>query len=177
MRYPASEKLEIIRLVEQSRLPVRQTLEKLAILPARFYRWYDRYQDTRHTRHRSPAHRPVNRMDVAKRRWLFSCDRSLANTHVCLPLPFQPHGTRSPIPLPVFGHTHLSRMIENHSERESIRAFSLHSIHLRFLQVRLNVLSLPIGLTPMTATCRVPPLSRVKLGIGWSRGVARDAEQ
>ena len=40
MRYPASEKLEIIRLVEQSRLPVRQTLEKLAILPASFYRWY-----------------------------------------------------------------------------------------------------------------------------------------
>ncbi len=39
------------------------------------------------------------------------------------------------------------------------------------------VVSLPIRLTPMTATCRVPPLSRVKLGIGWSRGVARDAEQ
>ena len=37
--------------------------------------------------------------------------------------------------------------------------------------------SLPIRLTPMTATCRVPPLSRVKLGIGWSRGVARDSEQ
>ena len=37
--------------------------------------------------------------------------------------------------------------------------------------------NLPIRLTPMTATCRVPPLSRVKLGIGWSRGVARDAEQ
>ena len=36
---------------------------------------------------------------------------------------------------------------------------------------------LPIRLTPMTATCRVPPLSRVKLGIVWSRGVARDAEQ
>ncbi len=36
---------------------------------------------------------------------------------------------------------------------------------------------LPIRLTPMTATCRVPPLSLVKLGIGWSRGVARDAEQ
>ncbi len=29
MRYPASEKLEIIRLVEQSHLPVRRTLEKL----------------------------------------------------------------------------------------------------------------------------------------------------
>ena len=41
----------------------------------------------------------------------------------------------------------------------------------------LLVCSLPIRLTPMTATCRVPPLSRVKLGIGWSRGVARDAEQ
>ena len=35
MRYPAAEKLESIRLVEQSRLPVRQTLDKLAILPAR----------------------------------------------------------------------------------------------------------------------------------------------
>ena len=43
-RYPAAEKLEIIRLVEQSRLPVRRTLDKLGILPARFYRWYDRYQ-------------------------------------------------------------------------------------------------------------------------------------
>ena len=40
-----------------------------------------------------------------------------------------------------------------------------------------RVRSVPIRLTPMTATCRVPPLSRVKLGIGWSRGVARDAEQ
>ena len=38
-------------------------------------------------------------------------------------------------------------------------------------------LTLPIRLTPMTATCRVPPLSRVEFGIGWSGGVARDAEQ
>ena len=44
MRYPAAEKLEILRLVEQSRLPVRRTLDKLGVLPARFYRWYDRYQ-------------------------------------------------------------------------------------------------------------------------------------
>ena len=44
MRYPASEKLEIIRIVEQSHLPVRRTLEKLGVLPASFYRWYDRYQ-------------------------------------------------------------------------------------------------------------------------------------
>ncbi len=44
MRYPASEKLEIIRLVEQSHLPVRHTLEKLGIPRATFYRWYDLYQ-------------------------------------------------------------------------------------------------------------------------------------
>ena len=39
MRYPAAEKLEIIRLVEQSVLPVRQTLEKIGIPRATFYRW------------------------------------------------------------------------------------------------------------------------------------------
>jgi putative transposase len=43
MRYPASEKLEIIRLVEQSHLPARRTLEKLGIAKTTFYRWYDRY--------------------------------------------------------------------------------------------------------------------------------------
>src|SRR6516165_3113204 len=42
MRYPAAEKLEIIRLVEQSPLPVRHTLAKLGIPRATFYRWYDR---------------------------------------------------------------------------------------------------------------------------------------
>jgi len=44
MRYPTSEKLEIIRLVERSHLPARRTLETLGILPSTFYRWYDRYQ-------------------------------------------------------------------------------------------------------------------------------------
>ena len=44
MRYPTSEKLEIIRLVEQSHLPVKRTLEKLGIPRATFYRWYDLYQ-------------------------------------------------------------------------------------------------------------------------------------
>jgi putative transposase len=44
MRYPASEKLEIIRLVEHSPLAVRRTLAKLGILPGTFYRWYDRFQ-------------------------------------------------------------------------------------------------------------------------------------
>ena len=46
MRYPASEKLEIIRLVEESALPVRRTLEKVGIPRATFYRWYDLYQAT-----------------------------------------------------------------------------------------------------------------------------------
>jgi putative transposase len=41
MRYAASEKAEIIRLVERSRLPIRRTLEKLGIPRATFYRWYD----------------------------------------------------------------------------------------------------------------------------------------
>ena len=44
MRYTASEKLEIVRLVEQSPLSVRQTLAKLGIPRATFYRWCDLYQ-------------------------------------------------------------------------------------------------------------------------------------
>ena len=44
MRYPASEKLEIICLVERSHLPVRRTLDKLGIPATTFYRWYDRYR-------------------------------------------------------------------------------------------------------------------------------------
>ena len=44
MRLPGSEKLEIIRLVEQSHLPARRTLEMLGIHPSTFYRWYDRYR-------------------------------------------------------------------------------------------------------------------------------------
>ena len=37
MRLPASEKLEIIGLVERSHLPARRTLRML-------YRWYDRFR-------------------------------------------------------------------------------------------------------------------------------------
>ena len=43
MRYPASEKLEIIRIVEQSHLPVKRTLDQLGISRCTFYRWYNRY--------------------------------------------------------------------------------------------------------------------------------------
>lgn len=43
MRYPAAEKLEIIRIVEQSHLPAKHTLDKLGIPRRTFYRWYDRF--------------------------------------------------------------------------------------------------------------------------------------
>jgi transposase InsO family protein len=43
MRYPASEKLEIIRMIEQSHLPAKKTLDQLGIARRTFYRWYDRY--------------------------------------------------------------------------------------------------------------------------------------
>jgi len=44
MRYPASEKLKVIRLVEQSHLPAKQTLDMLGIPRTTFYRWYERYR-------------------------------------------------------------------------------------------------------------------------------------
>jgi putative transposase len=44
MRYPAPEKLAIIRLVEQSHLPVRTTLDMPHITRSRLYRRYDAYQ-------------------------------------------------------------------------------------------------------------------------------------
>lgn len=43
MRYPPSEKLEIIRTVETSPLPVRRTLAQIGIAKATFYAWLDRY--------------------------------------------------------------------------------------------------------------------------------------
>jgi len=43
--YPASEKLEIIRIVEQSHLPAKQTFDQLSIARRTFCRWYDRYLD------------------------------------------------------------------------------------------------------------------------------------
>jgi len=45
MRFNASEKFEIIRLVEQSDLPVKLTLHQLNIPKSTFYDWYGRYQE------------------------------------------------------------------------------------------------------------------------------------
>jgi len=44
MRFTASEKLEIIRLVEDSELGVRRTLKELGIHRSTFYNWYSSYQ-------------------------------------------------------------------------------------------------------------------------------------
>ena len=45
MRYPASEKLEIIRTVETSPLPVRRTLAQIGIPKSTFYAWLDRHAE------------------------------------------------------------------------------------------------------------------------------------
>jgi putative transposase len=45
MRYLASEKLEIIRTVEASHLPTRQTLKMLGIPSSTYYDWYARWVD------------------------------------------------------------------------------------------------------------------------------------
>jgi putative transposase len=81
LRYPASEKLEIIRLVEESALPVRRTLEKIGIPRATFYRWYDLYQvagpQALHDRHPKPD-RVWNRIpdDVRERIIKLALDES-----------------------------------------------------------------------------------------------------
>ncbi len=45
MRVSASEKLELIRLVEGSSLPVRRTLAEIGLPRSTFYAWYKRYLD------------------------------------------------------------------------------------------------------------------------------------
>ena len=65
MRYPASEKAEIIQLVEQSHLPAKRTLDKLGIPRASFYRWYERYREggiEAQADHRSQPNRVWNRI-------------------------------------------------------------------------------------------------------------------
>jgi len=44
MRYGAAEKAEIIKIVEQSHLSARRTLEQIGVSRPTFYRWYDLYQ-------------------------------------------------------------------------------------------------------------------------------------
>ena len=72
MRYSASEKLEIIRTVETSHLPVRRTLDKIGMPKSTFYAWLDRYASgglDALADHRPAPHRVWNRIpdDVRER--------------------------------------------------------------------------------------------------------------
>ena len=46
MRYSPAEKLEIIRLVENSSLSIKATLAEVDVPRSTFYRWYLRYQES-----------------------------------------------------------------------------------------------------------------------------------
>ena len=58
MKYSPSEKMEIIRLVEGSKLSVRQTLREIDISRSTFYDWYRRYQEEGFDGLRSKHHTP-----------------------------------------------------------------------------------------------------------------------
>jgi putative transposase len=45
MRYSQPEKMQTIRLVEESELPITRTLNELEVPKSTFYRWYQRYQE------------------------------------------------------------------------------------------------------------------------------------
>jgi putative transposase len=45
MRYSQAEKMEIIRIVEESELSVKRTLAELNVNRSTFYQWYDRYRE------------------------------------------------------------------------------------------------------------------------------------
>lgn len=44
MSLSAAERFEVIRLVDESQLSVKQTLRELGIARSTFYRWYKAYQ-------------------------------------------------------------------------------------------------------------------------------------
>jgi transposase-like protein len=45
MRYTQSEKMEIIRMVEESPFSVKQTLGEIGVSRSTFYEWYKRYHE------------------------------------------------------------------------------------------------------------------------------------
>ena len=56
MRFARSEKMEIIRLVQESQLGVKATLEELEVPRSSFYRWCRRYREEGYDR---LANRPL----------------------------------------------------------------------------------------------------------------------
>jgi len=45
MRYSAAEKMELIRIVEESDRPVKETLDMLQVPRSSFYAWYRSYRE------------------------------------------------------------------------------------------------------------------------------------
>ena len=76
MRRSASEKQEIIHLVEHTDLPVRVTLRQLGIAPSTFYGWYQRYLEggfdaakrltEKAVKEMVPAEEPRQKVDLTK---------------------------------------------------------------------------------------------------------------
>ena len=58
MRYSQSEKMEIIRMVEESNLSVKKTLQEMDVPRSSFYEWYKRYQKEGYEGLRTKTKRP-----------------------------------------------------------------------------------------------------------------------
>lgn len=60
MKYSQSEKMEVIRMVEESSLSIRQTLDKIGIGRSTFYDWYKKYAEHGYdglaSRHKHPGY-------------------------------------------------------------------------------------------------------------------------
>ncbi len=60
MKYSQAEKMEVIRMVEESNLSVRKTLDKIGISRSTFYDWYKKYEEHGYDglacRHTDPGH-------------------------------------------------------------------------------------------------------------------------
>ena len=73
MRYTPAEKMEIIRLVENSDLSVKRTLDDLGIARSTFYRWYNCYvekgYDGLNGNGRTPK-RFWNKIPDSERKWI-----------------------------------------------------------------------------------------------------------
>jgi putative transposase len=87
MRYSQAEKMEVIRLVEQSDGSVSRALLELGIARSTFYEWYKRYQEERATRAWPTAVRSPGRPGTASRmkcgkRWSIKHSNSLRNRRV-----------------------------------------------------------------------------------------------
>ena len=67
MRHSQTEKMEVIRLVEESSLSIRRTLTEFGIARSTFYKWYNRYCEDGYDglADRKPAPRKFTEQDSA----------------------------------------------------------------------------------------------------------------